>query len=240
MGRKHIKHVLASRRYSLLFVLFLIISAFVLAVSGVLNTGYFITGTISVVFISYLCFLKFCRNSSKKQLKKKISEILKDPNGIIATSLFVFGIATIAYKLVLMHMHPLLGTLAYLIILSGAFIWFSFYMYRITKDLSRVIILLVLAIITMLIMFSVVYSTPLDSGSYFALKDGAKMSLERFDAIYFSTVTFTTLGYGDITPVGHYRIFAVFEALMGYICVGLFVGALGLYFSYRSHHRHRR
>jgi len=46
-------------------------------------------------------------------------------------------------------------------------------------------------------------------------------ALEDFgDAMYFSIVTFTTLGYGDITLGGEYRLFASFEAANGIIIFG--------------------
>ncbi len=42
-------------------------------------------------------------------------------------------------------------------------------------------------------------------------------------AIYYSVVTFTTLGYGDITPFGVTRVFAVIEAFLGSFTIALFV-----------------
>ena len=46
------------------------------------------------------------------------------------------------------------------------------------------------------------------------------------DAMYFSVLTFTTLGYGDIRPEAPYRIAAALEALYGYVFLGLLVGLL--------------
>ena len=40
-------------------------------------------------------------------------------------------------------------------------------------------------------------------------------------ALYFSLVTFTTLGYGDISPIPEFRLFAVSEAVAGVFIVGL-------------------
>ena len=44
-----------------------------------------------------------------------------------------------------------------------------------------------------------------------------------FMALYYSVVTFTTLGYGDITPFGVTRFIAVIEAFLGSFTIALFV-----------------
>jgi hypothetical protein len=43
-------------------------------------------------------------------------------------------------------------------------------------------------------------------------------------ALYFSVVTWTTLGYGDFHPAGVFKLFAAAEALIGYLYLGLIVG----------------
>ncbi|WP_220770398.1 ion channel [Shewanella sp. MBTL60-007] len=43
------------------------------------------------------------------------------------------------------------------------------------------------------------------------------------NCIYYSVVTFTTLGYGDFTPVGFSRAIAAFEAFTGSFTIALFV-----------------
>ena len=39
-------------------------------------------------------------------------------------------------------------------------------------------------------------------------------------ALYFATVTFSTLGYGDITPLPGWRVLAALEAVDGFILIG--------------------
>lgn len=43
------------------------------------------------------------------------------------------------------------------------------------------------------------------------------------DAVYFSVVTLTTLGYGDFIPLGPGRPIAAMQALMGYFILGILV-----------------
>ncbi|WP_448213438.1 ion channel [Colwellia sp. MEBiC06753] len=44
-----------------------------------------------------------------------------------------------------------------------------------------------------------------------------------FSCLYYSVVTFTTLGYGDFTPIGISRAIAAFEAFTGSFTIALFV-----------------
>ena len=44
-----------------------------------------------------------------------------------------------------------------------------------------------------------------------------------FSSLYFSVVTFTTLGYGDLVPVGFARTLAALEAFLGSFTLALFV-----------------
>lgn len=84
----------------------------------------------------------------------------------------------------------------------------------------RVTILIVSFIIVHLLeaaIFAVALKFLLDSGSY-----GSLQGVDTGDVgslLYYSAITFTTVGYGDITPVGDIRIFAAVEALVGMVLV---------------------
>lgn len=45
-------------------------------------------------------------------------------------------------------------------------------------------------------------------------------------ALYFSTITFTTVGYGDVTPIGLTKAIAMFEALCGIFIIPIFIVGL--------------
>lgn len=43
-------------------------------------------------------------------------------------------------------------------------------------------------------------------------------------SLYFSIVTWTTLGYGDLKPIDELRLVASLEALMGYVYMAVLIG----------------
>jgi hypothetical protein len=48
--------------------------------------------------------------------------------------------------------------------------------------------------------------------------------IDFIDSIYFVIVTFTTLGYGDISPINHYgQCFVILTALTGYLFLAIFI-----------------
>ncbi len=56
------------------------------------------------------------------------------------------------------------------------------------------------------------------------------------DYIYFSTVTFTTLGYGDFSPTPEARLIAAAEAFLGNMHLGILVAAAFLAVSVNNRH----
>jgi len=54
----------------------------------------------------------------------------------------------------------------------------------------------------------------------------AHVSVGLADAIYFSIVTWTTLGYGDFVPMPAFRLFAAIQAIYGYVSMGVLVGLI--------------
>jgi hypothetical protein len=56
------------------------------------------------------------------------------------------------------------------------------------------------------------------------------------DFIYFSVITWTTVGYGDNSPSPESRIYAAAEAMTGYITMGIFLAFLFYMVSSRRPH----
>ena len=71
----------------------------------------------------------------------------------------------------------------------------------------------------------------------FNTNTGTKESMERFNAFYFSFITLSTVGYGDITPVSKVaRMLAATEAMTGLLYVAVLIARLvALYSTPNSH-----
>jgi hypothetical protein len=92
------------------------------------------------------------------------------------------------------------------------------------EEPSRVVIFSLIIILT----FSLVYFLLGISDGSNTIKFSTELSLldnleNIIYATYFSVVTFTTLGYGDLVPMGFARLFAAIEAFLGSFTLALFV-----------------
>jgi potassium channel LctB len=86
---------------------------------------------------------------------------------------------------------------------------------------------LFLVYVNVLIGFSLVY-TIFEMRGIPVLVEGNSILTGSFieilgTSLYFSSITLLSVGYGDITPIGFGRWFAVLEALLGYIIPAAFV-----------------
>ena len=64
--------------------------------------------------------------------------------------------------------------------------------------------------------FALAFYLTIRSGNLGELKGGGQHPV---DIMYFSLVTYTSLGYGDITPAGNIRLLAGVEALTGLVLI---------------------
>ncbi|EGR0671517.1 two pore domain potassium channel family protein [Vibrio vulnificus] len=70
--------------------------------------------------------------------------------------------------------------------------------------------------------FAVIYAVL--PSEYLSLGDHAK---DPFTYFYFSAVTITTLGYGDVLPIGSFtQVLVAIESILGITLIGLFLNAL--------------
>ena len=63
-----------------------------------------------------------------------------------------------------------------------------------------------------------------------AVKCGKVECTSFWEALYFSGVSFSTIGYGDMSPLGITRLFAVLEGVLGILtCSGFLVSIVNKY-----------
>jgi hypothetical protein len=58
------------------------------------------------------------------------------------------------------------------------------------------------------------------ASGYIAMSGSAGIPSGFLDAIYLSAITFTTVGFGDLAPVGPIRFMCGTEALTGFVLIG--------------------
>ena len=81
--------------------------------------------------------------------------------------------------------------------------------------------------IVVLILFAEVYLFGTSRG--WGLKDSSGVTVDFWSCLYFSVVTFTSLGFGDLVPTGSGRFFAGVEVVLGLTIFGLAVAKLSSY-----------
>lgn len=83
--------------------------------------------------------------------------------------------------------------------------------------------------------YGLLYSGICDEALYAKSQDVCtSRSNDWISPLYFSVVTWTTLGYGDFTPPHALRLVAAGEALFGYVFFGMVVGVATAIISHRS------
>ncbi|MCT4613783.1 MAG: potassium channel family protein [Marinifilaceae bacterium] len=74
--------------------------------------------------------------------------------------------------------------------------------------------------IATIIAFSLIYFF---SSNCISINIGPKQDLNFWDSLYFSVTAFTTLGFGDLSPIGELRIITTIEAFLGLLNMGFLI-----------------
>jgi Ion channel len=139
-------------------------------------------------------------------------------NLIVFFSLIVISLVLAAFGFV-----PLLGGL---ILIISFVILIS--LIPLFMNLSRSYFSLLLAFLSVQILASILYYAL--QYSHGGVVDADKHPISSFqDALYYSIITWTTVGYGDFTPLPQMRLVAAFEALTGVMSFAIATSFLWLW-----------
>ena len=115
----------------------------------------------------------------------------------------------------------IIGAVIFIIGFSLGALYYYFNLFK-EMDVHKIefILSIIFVFLLTITMFAVIYSEPIENSNNYFMEFGKPYNITFPDAFYFSTTTITTLGYGDITPVGIFRFFVVIEVFMGIIYTG--------------------
>ena len=154
-------------------------------------------------------------------MKSRVHHYAKE----IAKRFFIFAflllVAFLFHLLFSLIHEEVLGAVIFIIGFSLGAMYYYFNLFK-EKDLHKIefIISIIFVFLLTVTMFAVIYSEPIENSTNYFMEFGKPYNITFSDAFYFSTTTITTLGYGDITPVGIFRLFVVIEVFMGLIYTG--------------------
>jgi len=131
-------------------------------------------------------------------------------------------IAFLFHRIFSSYNEEIVGAVIFIVVFSLGTIYYYFNLFKTDPHLHKMeyIISIIFVFFLTITMFAVIYAEPIENSSNYFMEYGKPYNITLPDAFYFSTTTITTLGYGDITPVGVFRFFVVIEVLMGFIYMG--------------------
>ena len=121
-------------------------------------------------------------------------------------------VSNLAYGALVISLNVIVHTVGLMMLahwMSWTVHWFRLHRHSLGKTVAMVT--------TVLGLFAV-HTVEVWIWAFAHLSTGGFSGLE--DAVYFSTVTFSTLGYGDIIPAPGWRVFAALEAMNGFVLIG--------------------
>jgi hypothetical protein len=131
----------------------------------------------------------------------------------------IIFLTLIFISFMLSYINPLIAVIFYILILtSGIIILYSDF-----RSHYLLLLSVISVIIITLIYFALLFSLNITSEEHLFNIGNRTGTLSFTEALYFSTITLTTLGYGDITPHGYFRALSAIESILGFIFLGLLV-----------------
>jgi hypothetical protein len=169
-----------------------------------------------------LCLVNSINNMSLQQImKSKIHHYAKEITKRLAIFAILLLVAFLFHRLFSLIHQEIIGAVIFILCFSLGAMYYYFNLFK-TDHLYKIeyIMSIIFVFLLTITMFAVIYSEPIENSNNYFMEFGTPYNITFPDAFYFSTTTITTLGYGDITPVGIFRFFVIVEVFMGLIYTG--------------------
>lgn len=141
---------------------------------------------------------------------------------IMAATIVILGVLIVA-RLVYWNLYPLTSTSILLVVFNIPFfllIVSTLYSgLRETKEAAYTLGFILTCVFMNIVFFGRIYAS-------LEVSNGSELLSTRADSIYFSVITWTTLGYGDFAPKSSARVIASIQVLYGYILMPLIVAVI--------------
>jgi uncharacterized protein YjbI with pentapeptide repeats len=109
----------------------------------------------------------------------------------------------------------------------------AYWIWLVLTDCGRSMVRVVLWSAGLTLLFALIYNGLGEQA--FAVSNKATLGWSFFTAVYYSVVTFTTLGFGDITPLTPLSaIVVMIEVVVGYVMLGILISILATKVARRS------
>jgi len=154
-------------------------------------------------------------------MTSKIHHYAKEISKRFAIFVILLTIAFLFHRMFSYIHEEIIGAIIFIIGFSLGAMYYYFNLFK-EKDLHKMEFFLSIIFVFLLTitMFAVIYSEPIENSNNYFMEYGKPYNITFPDAFYFSATTITTLGYGDITPIGVFRFFVIIEVFMGLIYTG--------------------
>ncbi len=159
------------------------------------------------------------KNKNRITILKNLKNDIKKEKSF----LIIFIILGIIYFITIFILKLIFYENSYLeIILIG--ILFVIFILALRKSQSNPILKLLYYLLSIYIIFYCIYIYTIIYMNFGIINTIDNMIVNDFwSCFYFSIITFTTLGYGDLRPTEFTRMYSASEALLGYVTLGLII-----------------
>jgi potassium channel LctB len=153
-----------------------------------------------------------------RNLSRYVHALLKRALIGFVVVLFAFAL----HRLSMSVHQEVLGAIVFIFVFTAGLLYYYISMFH-AKNIrgSEFLVSLLSVFLLTIVMFAIIYNEQVSDPSSHFIENGEEIDDLTFsDALYFSTTTITTLGYGDIVPEGVFRYFVMAEVLLGLLYMG--------------------